>query len=154
MKLTSLKLNYQWNALKILDAQDFFGWDLRHALMISLIPSIWCKKPHPKLSHPSIIHYGQMRTLGTLIPNNLLKVGMGGIFIQQYTYSPLIFKIQLKTSIFKDFSLCFWGSELRNLKTQGKAIESWCIFWCLFRLNFEDEGAIHCSFWTLRSYVK
>jgi hypothetical protein len=81
MKLTSLKLKYQWNALKILDAQDFFGLDLRHVLMISSIPSIWCKKPHTKLKHPMIIHYGQMRTLRILIPNNLLKVGRGEILI-------------------------------------------------------------------------
>ena len=132
MKLTSLKLNYQWNALKILDAQDFFGLDLQHALMISSIPSIWCKKPHPKLSHPLIIHFGQMRTLGTLIPNNLLKVGRGGIFIQQCTYSPLIFKIQSeKTSKRHQLSMtfpCGLKTQLRNLKTQGKVIKSRCLF--------------------------
>ena len=77
-------------------------------------------------------------------------------------FSPIVFKIQSektskrhrkdieKTSTFDDFSLRFLVSELRNqktqlrnLKTQGKVIESWCLFDVFsesFGLNFEEEG--------------
>ena len=44
-----------------------------------------------------------------------------------------------KTSTFDDFS----KFQLRNLKTQGKVIESWCLFDVYsgsFGINFEDEG--------------
>ena len=53
-------------------------------------------------------------------------------------FSPLIFKISSKR-LQKDinFRWLFLVFFVRNIKTQEKVIKSWC----LFGLNFEDEGA-------------
>ena len=63
------------------------------------------------------------------------------------TFSPFIFKIQSKRH-WKDINLWqlflvflgFWAEKPKNTWKSHRKLMS---FWCLFRLNFEDEGAIN-----------
>ena len=79
---------------------------------------------------------------------------------------PCVFRfLTQKTSIFDDFSLCFYVSYQKDInfswlflvflgfwqKTQGKVIERWKNL-VSFGLNFEDEGAIGVSFWLCSSF--